>query len=59
MIVLSQMEYSSFVYYQFNFTFEQTNVNPQGKWGAYHTPPLDQVNTELHLPRHLLLNEMN
>ena len=58
-IVLSQMEFLNYVYYQFSFNVQQSHLNPQGKWGAYHTPQLDQVNTELHSPRPLLRNEMN
>ena len=53
------METLNIVYYQFNFNVQQTHLNPQGKWGAYHTPHLDQVNMELHSPRPLLRNEMN
>uniref|UniRef100_A0A1X7SRB4 Uncharacterized protein n=1 Tax=Amphimedon queenslandica TaxID=400682 RepID=A0A1X7SRB4_AMPQE len=39
--------------YQYSIKSQPCMHNPNGEWGSFMSPPLTDVNRELHSPRHL------
>uniref|UniRef100_A0A1X7SVQ2 Uncharacterized protein n=1 Tax=Amphimedon queenslandica TaxID=400682 RepID=A0A1X7SVQ2_AMPQE len=45
--------------YQYSIKSQPCMHNPNGEWGSFMSPPLTDVNRELHSPRHLYILKSN